>query len=87
MIKEHRMMNTAAIASARAAHVYNMNILEEGIENHKKNFTRFFIIGFDELGYTGKDKTTLVFSVKKGKNSLLEVLSTAIKFSKWLSLA
>lgn len=79
IIKENGTHNTAAIASARAAKVYNMNILERGIENHKKNYTRFFIIGHDHLEYTGNDKTTLVFSVEKGKNSVLDAFNILSK--------
>jgi prephenate dehydratase len=79
IIKENGTLNTAAIASARAAKVYNMNILERGIENNKKNYTRFFIIGHDELEYTGNDKTTLVFSVEKGKNTVLDAFNILSK--------
>jgi len=42
MIKEKGIMDGAAIASRRAAELYDMKILQEGIEDKKNNFTRFF---------------------------------------------
>jgi len=36
--------NTAVIASAKAAKIYNMQILEEGIQDLKFNFTTFLLV-------------------------------------------
>ena len=43
MIKERKIMNAAAIASKRAADIYKMEILDEGIEDKKNNLTRFLV--------------------------------------------
>src|SRR5688572_29607934 len=40
MLKESGARDTAAVASKRAAEIYGMQILEEGIEDNEKNFTR-----------------------------------------------
>jgi prephenate dehydratase len=40
----HRLPAAAGIASRRAAREYSGNILEAGIEDDKRNFTRFFLI-------------------------------------------
>ena len=40
----HRLTDTAAIASRHAAREYSGNILQSGIEDDKRNFTRFFLI-------------------------------------------
>ena len=41
MIKERKIMNAVTIASKRAADIYKMEILDEGIEDKKNNLTRF----------------------------------------------
>lgn len=43
-IKENNKTKAAAIASRLAAKLYNLDIIAEGIETNKKNFTRFLII-------------------------------------------
>jgi chorismate mutase/prephenate dehydratase len=76
MIKEQRIMDGAAIASARAAEIYGMQILARGIEDNKNNTTRFFILGKQDSPPTGDDKTSIVFSVKHKPGSLYEFLHT-----------
>jgi prephenate dehydratase len=44
MLKESGARDTAAIASRRAAQIYGMQILEEGIEDDPENYTRFLAI-------------------------------------------
>ena len=44
MIKDKKLMDSAAIASARAAGLYGMTIVAEEIEDNPHNFTRFFIL-------------------------------------------
>jgi prephenate dehydratase len=41
LIKEKKILDTAAIASKNAAEFYNMKILDQNIEDRKNNFTRF----------------------------------------------
>ncbi len=43
-IKENNLRDHAAICPAGAAALYGMNILAEGIETNKRNFTRFLIL-------------------------------------------
>jgi chorismate mutase/prephenate dehydratase len=74
MIKEKRIMDGAAIASKRAAVIYNMNIINCGIEDNAKNFTRFFILSKEEAPPSGNDKTSLVFAVKHRPGALYESL-------------
>jgi len=54
MIKEKKILDGAAIASARAADLYSMKILASEIEDNPLNFTRFFILDnpftFDNIG-------------------------------------
>lgn len=74
MIKENKMADGAAIASARAAEIYGMEILARGIEDNPNNFTRFFILSADDAPPTGNDKTSIVFSVEHKPGALYEFL-------------
>ena len=85
------LRDAAGIASRRAAEVYAGKILKAGIEDDKKNFTRFFLIkrGKIEQGKlesgkirTGKarasrnaDKTSLAFTLKNIPGALFKALS------------
>ena len=76
MIKEKIIMNAAAIASSRAAEIYGMDVLEEGIEDRKNNFTRFLVISKPKTKTkpTGHDRTSIIFSVKHLPGALFGIL-------------
>jgi len=68
--------DAAAIASRRAAKVYGGKILKAGIEDDKKNFTRFFLIRRGKLrAGPHANKTSLAFSVKNIPGALFKALS------------
>lgn len=75
MIKETGIKDGAAVASARAAEIYNMKILARGIEDNPSNFTRFFILSEKGSPPSGNDKTSIVFSVKHEPGALYRVLA------------
>ena len=64
----------AAIANFRAADIYGLNILKEGIQDHNGNSTRFVTISHKEAQWTGWDKTTLAFTVDHKPGSLFQAL-------------
>ena len=70
LIKEQNITDGAAVASARAAEIYDMKILVREIEDNPNNFTRFFILSKQDSPPTGKDKTSIVFSVKHKPGAL-----------------
>ncbi|HTR24516.1 MAG TPA: prephenate dehydratase [Terriglobales bacterium] len=70
------LTDAAGIASRRAAEVYGGKILKAGIEDDKRNFTRFFVIHRGKArASTGADKTSLAFSTKNIPGSLFKSLS------------
>ncbi len=66
--------NRAAIASDLAAEEYGLNILARSIEDSSHNITRFLVIGKQEVEPTGRDKTSIVFSMKDKAGALHDVL-------------
>lgn len=74
MIKQKKTRKVAAIASRRAAEIYDMDILEEGIEDSKNNFTRFLIMSKIRTKSTGRDGTSVIFSVKHIPGALYSIL-------------
>jgi len=70
------LRDAAGIASRRAAEVYKGKILKAGIEDDKKNFTRFFLIKRGKARASrGANKTSLAFSVKNIPGALFKALS------------
>ncbi len=74
MIKEKNMMNSAAIASERAAQIYDMSILAREIEDIKNNSTRFFVLNKKDSPYSGEDKTSIIFATKSIPGALYKIL-------------
>ena len=74
MIKQNRMEDKAAIASARSAEIYGMKILVRSIEDNANNYTRFFVISRQDAPISGSDKTSIVFTVKHTPGALYETL-------------
>lgn len=76
-----KLQDAAGIASRRAAAVYGGKILKAGIEDDKKNFTRFFFIRRGKPAAAKKgsnhkaNKTSLAFSVKNTPGALFKALS------------
>lgn len=74
MIKEKGITDGGAIASTRAAEIYEMKIIAKEIEDNPNNSTRFFILAKQDSPASGNDKTSIVFSVKHKPGSLYESL-------------
>jgi chorismate mutase/prephenate dehydratase len=71
---------SAAIATALAAERYEMPILCEHIEDNPSNRTRFLVLGYNEPEPTGKDKTSLMFSVHNRAGELVHALNAFEKY-------
>lgn len=64
----------AAIASVLAAEPYGLNVVAERIEDSPQNYTRFFAVGRQVVKPTGKDKTSLLVSVRNRPGALQGLL-------------
>ena len=66
--------NTACIASTLAAKVYHLRVLKKDIEDSLHNITRFLVISKIDVPPTGKDRTSILFSIKDRVGALQEML-------------
>lgn len=73
LVREQGLRDTAAVASARAAEVHGLEVLDHGIEDDANNFTRFLILGRSacELPEGVDAKTSLVFVPKRNEVGVL----------------
>jgi prephenate dehydratase len=79
-IAENRIPHQAAICSKSAAEIFGLDVLAEGIETNKRNFTRFLVIAdtwnADELlKGVEKNKSSIVFSLSHTSGSLSKALT------------
>jgi chorismate mutase/prephenate dehydratase len=74
MIKDQGRLDSAAVASARAAEIYGLKIIATEIEDNPHNFTRFFVLSKEDSPPTGNDKTSIVFTLKHKPGALYDCL-------------
>ena len=77
VIKENNP-KTAAIASATAAKLYGLEILEEGINDNKANTTRFIIVCNKKIYCRQASKISIMFEIPHESGSLYTILSHMI---------
>jgi prephenate dehydratase len=73
-IHEKNALGVATIASMRAADIYGLSVLAEGIETYKQNYTRFLVVGSEDKGNTRGNKVSICFSTGHKPGSLAKVL-------------
>lgn len=78
-IAEKEVLTQAAIASKLAAKTYSLKVIKEHFEDEPFNFTRFFLLGRDELNIPyEKDqlyKSSIIFTTLHKPNALVQVLA------------
>ena len=79
MIKEQEASDTAAIASSQAAKIYEVDVLQEAIEDNPQNYTRFVVIAKEPRVHDRCDKTSIVFTTPNKPGSLFTVLHLTAK--------
>ncbi|MDO8519630.1 MAG: prephenate dehydratase [Deltaproteobacteria bacterium] len=65
----------AAIASSIASSVYGLPIAKKEIQDQPHNFTRFLVIGSHAAEPTGRDKTSILFTIRDEVGGLHKVLA------------
>ena len=79
-IADNKLEGHAAICGKLAAEIYGMEVLAEGIETNKRNFTRFLSsadrwVADEIVRGVDKNKSSLVFAVPHSSGSLSKVLA------------
>lgn len=77
IVASEHVRDTGAVASARAAATYGLNILQEGIQDDADNVTRFIILAREPVipGADRPYKTSIVFSLEEGPGVLFKALA------------
>lgn len=74
-VSENGDKRKAAIGSGRAAEIYGLEILKDGIQDNLMNTTRFIVLGRDEKQDVHADKISLIFQTAHTAGALFEVLA------------
>jgi len=70
---------SAAVGSRLCARTYGLKMIEENIEDHPDNVTRFLVIGKIDTEPTGKDKTSILFFLNHKPGALHRALGAFAK--------
>ena len=70
-----REKNSAAIASGKAGEIYHLRSLKQDIQDIAHNTTKFLIIANQDVSPTGKDRTSILFSIKDKVGALHAMLT------------
>ncbi len=71
--------NTAAIASSRAADLFNLTTLFENIEDEQNNSTRFLVLSSQDVKPSNNDKTSIVVATKNKPGAIAELVAPFAK--------
>ncbi|KAK6124488.1 hypothetical protein DH2020_041769 [Rehmannia glutinosa] len=77
IVASEGVRETGAIASARAAEIYGLNVLAERIQDDSDNITRFLILAREPIipGTDRSYKTSIVFTLEEGPGVLFKALA------------
>ncbi len=72
--------HAAALGGKLAAELYGLTVLEESIQDRATNTTRFLVLSHNTCPPTGKDRTSIMFSVRDQPGSLFDALKPFNEF-------
>ncbi|KFM20653.1 P-protein, partial [Marine Group I thaumarchaeote SCGC AAA799-D07] len=76
IIKDLNKSSIACIASNNAAEIFDVPVIQEGIEDNTNNYTRFLVLSKEsitpESNADGNIKTSIIFSVKHEAGALYQ---------------
>ena len=75
MVAEAGRSDVAAVASRRAAELFGLEVLADGVQDYASNLTRFVIISRSLETAADANKTSLVFALKSTPGALFRALS------------
>jgi prephenate dehydratase len=75
LIRERQLRGHAAIASLRAAAVFDLTVLRSGVQDFENNITRFCVIARQAIT-EGANKTSIVFALPSEPGTLFRALSS-----------
>lgn len=76
LVHEQKLTDAAAIGNVRTAELYQLNILDSGLETNSKNYTRFLILSKHAAPNELSNKASLCFEVGHYYGALANVLNT-----------
>ena len=76
LVHEKKLMDSAAIGNQRTAELYELEILDTGLETNNKNYTRFLILSKHARPNELANKASLCFEVGHYYGALANVLNT-----------
>ena len=81
LASEKASEGAAALGGKLAAELNNLTMLEECIQDSATNTTRFLVIGEKTCPPTGKDRTSILFSIRDQPGSLVNALQAFDKLN------
>ena len=70
MLSNKRPEATGVIANKLCAELYHLEVVQENVEDHESNSTRFVVLSKDASDEAG-DKCSVIFSLKDEAGALL----------------
>ena len=73
-VKDEEKKEQAAIASELSANLYDLNILDRGINRNSNNTTRFVVLSKEKIFSKGSNKLSLILELPHEKGMLYNIL-------------